>query len=158
MPVGLNGRKLLAYKDEIYYHKKCLIKYAPRIVLKSVSLKMLKLRLLNNFSKPFLKEFIHEIASEIKWIPALIVCDASIIIRHDNSNNTVLEFDDTILKDFIGHGAWELSHKWSLCQGCGVVVKCYWRKIHWFSFEEPSLLKKNLEILIFNLFWMLFYF
>ena len=65
MPVGLNERKLLAYKDEMCYDKKCVIKYAPRIVLKPVSL-MLKLRLLNNFSKQFLKEFIHEIASETK--------------------------------------------------------------------------------------------
>lgn len=68
---------------------------------------MLKFRLLENFSQPLLKELIYKIASETKWIPTSIDCDFLIIIRHNKSDNAVLEFGDIILRVFIGLGAWE---------------------------------------------------
>lgn len=65
MPVGLHGRKPLASKDAMYYHRKCLIQSAPENSLCSeIRISEGANRLLDNFSESLLKKFIHKIVRQ----------------------------------------------------------------------------------------------
>ena len=141
MLVGINGRKLLPSKEKciILRNVQQTLFHSIVSILKPLSLNVLELRFHDNFPKSLLKDFIHKITNQTTQIPTLMLYDSMIIMRC-NKDNSVLESDNIILKDFIGLRIFNISHL--------IFNQCYSVLVTLFYLVKATLLKTKLLIFI----------